>query len=126
MDKKTEAELKTKDIKYRMDDLWGYVEAALKEAKLDGFEEGLAYNVKPPTDKKFREDHKEPQTYGEDMAYVVYHRSKKKAAELLETEEAYIEEIGVGWRAYEYEGELQVGYYIGRGTDRWTVWGVYL
>ena len=97
----------------------------IKEAKLEGFNEGLASTVKPPTDAEFRKHHKTVQMYGEDYAAVVYARSAKAAAKLLETDEDVVEEVSVSWTAYEVDGQITVGYYLGRGEPRWTAYGVY-
>lgn len=103
------------------------VERLVKEARVQGFNEGLACNVKRPSDAQFRKDHKEPVSYGEDFAYVVNCRSPKTAAKLLECDEDAIEQIGIGWSAYEQDGEMTVGYYIGREvTPIWYAWGIYL
>lgn len=100
---------------------------ALKEARLEGFQEGFEYEDKKiPTDAEFRKAHKDVVMYGEDYCAVVYARSKKTAAKLLETEEDYVEEVGIGWKAYDLDGELTVGYYMGRNVEpKWQAYGVY-
>lgn len=116
----------TQDIRNLLDKHEREVEKLIEEARLEGFEQGLAAHVKSPSDAQFRKDHKEPRDYGEEFAVVVYARSLEAAKKLLECDPDYVEEIGVGWGAFEYEGGLQVGYKVGRGvTPLWMGYGYY-
>lgn len=116
---------KIEEAKQLLDRYQEDVERLVREARLEGFEEGLASNVKPPTDAEFRKHHKTVQMYGEDYAAVVYARSAKAAAKLLEVDEEFVEEIGISWSAYEIDGQIVVGYYLGKGEPLWTAYGVY-
>lgn len=103
------------------------LEEIIQDAKLEGFKEGMACNIKKPSDAQFRKDHKTPVMYGEDYAYVVDCRSQKTAAKLLECDEDAVERIGIGWSVYNDDGNLTVGYYIGKNiTPEWYTWGIWL
>lgn len=116
------------ELDRRLDDLKREFDKEIKEARLLGFEEGMSYkNDEIPTDAKFRKDHKEVVDYGEDYCAVVACRSRKTASKLLDCDEEYVEQVGVGWKAYELDGEIHVGYYMGREVEpKWYAWGIYI
>lgn len=115
-------------IYYSLDDLKIELAKAMRDARIEGFQEGFEYkDGKIPTDAEFRKAHKEATNYGEDYCCVVYARSKATAAKLLETDEDCVVEVGIGWQAYDNDGEIVVGYYMGNDVvPKWFAYGVYL
>ena len=83
-------------------------------SQLNGFNEGLLAHKKPATQKQFKDDHKEPTNYGEDMAVVVCATTIEKAAKLLETDTEYVDKVMIDWGAYDCDGEMTVGYVLKR------------
>lgn len=103
------------------------LEKQIEEGFQKGFEVGRTAKRKP-TIAEFRKFHAEPLNYGEDYAMVVWARSVKQAAKLLETDPERVEEMYVGWGAYrDDDGDMQIGYVLNRRNDgEYEAYGIWL
>lgn len=103
------------------------LESQIEEAFQKGFKVGREHKRKPSL-AEFRKAHAQPMDYGEDFATVVWARTVKQAAALLEVEPDYVEDMYVGWGAYrDDDGNMQVGYVLNRSNDgEYQAYGVWL